>query len=90
MKFLLGTKIGMTQVFDEDGVVTPVTIVQAGPCYVTQVKTEVTDGYEAVHFFSVFRAPVGDSFDWGTWVMGIERVDGRFYLAYLVHYRREI
>ncbi len=48
MKGLLGVKLGMTQVFDESGVVTPVTIVQAGPCYVTQVKTTDTDGYNAV------------------------------------------
>ncbi len=48
MKGLLGVKLGMAQVFDESGVVTPVTIVQAGPCYVTQVKTTDTDGYNAV------------------------------------------
>lgn len=48
MKGLLGVKLGMSQVFDEDGVVTPVTIIQAGPCYVTQIKTEDTDGYTAV------------------------------------------
>lgn len=48
MKGLLGVKVGMTQVFDDDGVVTPVTVIQAGPCYVTQVKTEQTDGYNAV------------------------------------------
>lgn len=48
MKGLLGIKVGMTQVFDENGVVTPVTIIQAGPCFVTQVKTEATDGYNAV------------------------------------------
>ena len=48
MKGLLGVKLGMSQVFDEDGVVTPVTIIQAGPCYVTQIKTEETDGYTAV------------------------------------------
>ncbi len=48
MKGILGVKLGMTQVFDESGVVTPVTIVQAGPCYVTQVKTTDTDGYDAV------------------------------------------
>ena len=40
MKGLLGIKLGMTQVFDDKGVVTPVTIVQAGPCFVTQVKLE--------------------------------------------------
>jgi large subunit ribosomal protein L3 len=48
LKGLLGIKLGMSQVFDEAGVVTPVTIIQAGPCYVTQVKTEETDGYTAV------------------------------------------
>ncbi|MCB8967563.1 MAG: 50S ribosomal protein L3 [Ardenticatenaceae bacterium] len=48
LKGLLGIKIGMTQVMDEAGVVTPVTIIQAGPCYVTQVKTNDTDGYEAI------------------------------------------
>ena len=48
MKGLLGRKVGMAQVFDESGVVTPVTIVEAGPCYVTQVKTDETDGYTAV------------------------------------------
>lgn len=48
MKGLLGIKLGMTQVFDEQGVVTPVTIVQAGPCFVTQVKTQDTDGYTAI------------------------------------------
>lgn len=48
MKGLIGKKVGMTQVFDEAGVVTPVTIVQAGPCFVTQVKDEKKDGYSAV------------------------------------------
>jgi large subunit ribosomal protein L3 len=48
LKGLLGIKLGMSQVFDEAGVVTPVTIIQAGPCYVTQIKTEETDGYTAV------------------------------------------
>jgi large subunit ribosomal protein L3 len=45
---LLGTKIGMTRVYDEKGAIIPVTIVLAGPCSVTQVKTEETDGYFAV------------------------------------------
>ncbi len=45
---LLGKKIGMTQVYDEDGVVQPVTVVEAGPCSVLQVKTVETDGYNAV------------------------------------------
>jgi large subunit ribosomal protein L3 len=48
MKGLLGIKIGMSQVFDESGIVTPVTLIQAGPCYVTQVKTSETDEYNAV------------------------------------------
>jgi large subunit ribosomal protein L3 len=48
VKGLLGVKLGMTQVFDESGIVTPVTIIQAGPCYVTQVKTVDSDGYDAV------------------------------------------
>ena len=45
MQVILGTKIGMTQIIGEDGVVTPVTILQAGPCAVTQIKTVDTDGY---------------------------------------------
>ena len=44
----LGKKIGMTQIFRDDGRVVPVTVVEAGPCIVTQVKTKETDGYEAV------------------------------------------
>ena len=48
MKGLLGIKVGMTQVFDDQGVVAPVTIIQAGPCFVTQVKTVENDGYGAV------------------------------------------
>lgn len=45
---LLGRKVGMTQIFTSDGRVTPVTVIEAGPCYVTQVKTVETDGYQAV------------------------------------------
>jgi large subunit ribosomal protein L3 len=48
MKSLLGIKIGMTQVIDANGMVQPVTVIQAGPCYVTQVKTEQSDGYNAI------------------------------------------
>lgn len=47
-KALLGKKLGMTQIFSEKGLVIPVTVVEAGPCYVTQVKTTATDGYNAV------------------------------------------
>ena len=47
-KAILTTKVGMTQIFNEDGVLTPVTVLQAGPCVVTQVKTVDNDGYSAV------------------------------------------
>ncbi len=45
---ILGTKLGMTQIFDEAGVAIPVTVIKAGPCTVTQVKTKQTDGYSAI------------------------------------------
>lgn len=48
VKSILGRKVGMTQIFDEQGRVVPVTVVEAGPCIVTQKKTLETDGYEAV------------------------------------------
>jgi large subunit ribosomal protein L3 len=47
-KSILARKVGMTQIFNEDGVLTPVTVLQAGPCVVTQVKTADKDGYDAV------------------------------------------
>ena len=47
-KGLIGKKIGMTQIFDENGLVIPVTVIEAGPCVVAQVKTTETDGYNAV------------------------------------------
>ena len=47
-KGLIGKKIGMTQIFDENGNVIPVTVVEAGPCTVTQIKTMENDGYEAI------------------------------------------
>ena len=47
-KAILATKVGMTQIFNDDGVLTPVTVLQAGPCVVTQVKTVENDGYSAV------------------------------------------
>ena len=47
-KGILATKVGMTQIFNENGVLTPVTVLQAGPCVVTQVKTVENDGYNAV------------------------------------------
>ena len=47
-KAILATKVGMTQIFSEDGVLIPVTVLQAGPCVVTQVKTEENDKYSAI------------------------------------------
>ncbi len=48
MKALIGRKLGMTQIFDEEGNVARITLIEAGPCVVTQIKTEVKDGYDAV------------------------------------------
>jgi large subunit ribosomal protein L3 len=48
MKGLLGVKVGMTQVIDDEGVVSPATIIQAGPCFVTQVKLTKANGYDAI------------------------------------------
>jgi large subunit ribosomal protein L3 len=55
---LIGKKIGMTQVFDENGVLVPVSVIQAGPCPVVQVKTEKHDGYNAVQL-AFDEAPAG-------------------------------
>ncbi len=48
MKGIIGKKVGMTQVFDEQGNASPVTLIEAGPCYITQKKTKEQDGYTAV------------------------------------------
>jgi large subunit ribosomal protein L3 len=48
LKGLIGRKVGMTQIFDENGAAIPVTLIEAGPCYVTQVRTAQKDGYSAV------------------------------------------
>jgi large subunit ribosomal protein L3 len=48
MAMLLGKKVGMTRVYDESGRLIPVTVIQAGPCVVTQIKTSATDGYDAI------------------------------------------
>jgi len=48
MKFILGQKLGMSQIFNEKGNLIPVTLIEAGPCIVTQVKTKEKDGYEAI------------------------------------------
>ena len=48
MKSIIGRKVGMTQIFDEKGNVIPVTVIEAGPCVIAQVKTVETDGYDAI------------------------------------------
>jgi large subunit ribosomal protein L3 len=48
LKGLLGRKVGMTQIFDASGAVIPVTLIEAGPCFITQVRTKESDGYSAV------------------------------------------
>ena len=48
IKGLLGKKLGMTQIFDENNHVVPVTVVEAGPCVITQIRTQETDGYTAI------------------------------------------
>jgi len=48
LKGLIGKKVGMTQIFDEQGVAYPVTIIEAGPCYVTQVRVQEKEGYSAI------------------------------------------
>src|SRR5687768_15985952 len=48
MKGIIGKKVGMTQVFDEQGNVIQVTVIEAGPCYVTQVRSDDRDGYKAI------------------------------------------
>ncbi len=58
MKGILGIKIGMTQIFEDDGRVVPVTVVKAGPCLVVQRKTSELDGYEAVQIGLVEDRPV--------------------------------
>ena len=58
-KAIIGKKVGRTQIFDESGKVIPVTVVEAGPCVVTQKKTVENDGYEAVQLgFEIGRAHV--------------------------------
>ena len=60
-KAILATKVGMTQIFNEDGMLIPVTVLQAGPCVVTQVKTDENDGYTAVQVgFGDIREKAGE------------------------------
>ena len=56
MKFIIGKKVGMTQIYDKNGDVTPVTVIEAGPCFVTQIKTKDKDGYESIQIgFEVLK-----------------------------------
>src|SRR5437773_11509689 len=55
---IIGKKVGMTQVFDEDGTVHPATVIKAGPCVVVQAKNAQTDGYEAVQLGLVEERPL--------------------------------
>lgn len=50
MKFIIGKKVGMTQIYDKEGIVVPVTVIEAGPCFITQIRTKEPekDGYDAV------------------------------------------
>jgi ribosomal protein L3 len=48
MKGILGKKVGMTQIFDEKGEIVPVTVIEAGPCFIAQIKTDDKDGYQAM------------------------------------------
>ncbi|MBZ9578433.1 50S ribosomal protein L3 [Patescibacteria group bacterium] len=48
MKFILGLKLEMSQIFDEKGKVIPITLIETGPCYITQIRTKEKDGYEAI------------------------------------------
>ena len=57
MRGLIGKKIGMTRIFNEDGAAVPVTVVQAGPCVITQVKNLEKDGYEAIQVGYLNREP---------------------------------
>jgi large subunit ribosomal protein L3 len=57
MKTILGKKIGMTQIFEDDGAVVPVTVIEAGPVVVTQVKTKETDGYDGVQIGFIDQKP---------------------------------
>ena len=63
VKGLLGRKVGMTQVYSDSGEAVPVTVIQAGPCHVLQVRTQERDGYEAVQLgFGDKKRPQGDRF----------------------------
>ena len=62
MKAIIGRKVGMSQIFDENGKVIPVTVIEAGPCVVVQKKTAEKDGYNAVQLMAVAEHPYYGSF----------------------------
>ena len=62
MKFILGTKLGMSQIFDEQGRVVPVTLVVAGPCTITQIKSRDKDGYNAVQIGFGFKKKLSKAY----------------------------
>ena len=74
-KAIVGKKIGMTQVFTEDGRLVPVTVIEAGPCTVVQTKTQESDGYEAVQVG--FVAEIGD----------LLKLACLYQLGYALHYK---
>ncbi len=63
MKFILGLKLGMSQIFDEEGKVIPITLIEAGPCFVLQIKTKDKDGYQAIQvgFKKIEKKPIKKS-----------------------------
>ena len=68
---LLGRKLGMTQLFAEHGVAVPVTVIQAGPCQVMQVKTKKRDGYDALQIRDILEVRVGEAFVCGAVEEGV-------------------
>ena len=71
-KMLIGKKVAMSQIFTEDGKLIPVTVIQAGPCVISQIKTAATDGYEAVQLG--FQALTGQELKVDIFAAG-EKVD---------------
>jgi len=63
LKGLIGKKIGMTQIFDDVGIAIPITLIEAGPCYVTQVREVERDGYSAVQL-GLWRSIPQASYRW--------------------------
>ena len=77
VKLILGKKVGMTQVFDAQGEAIPVTVIEAGPCYVAQVKTLERDGYDAVQLASaliIARALTGTGLAASTFLTADDRL----------------